>query len=221
MTGTTRRGRHVQRAGYVYNPPVRVEVTRRGRTEYMWRTWVTQNADGTGDAGNVYTSLNATAARAESPDDVVPGSPANGAQSALLAGDLPDTIPADREGRGMFPGSTVTNTNDREGTVTGATTNTVVVNWADSRDDTTESPTGLTVTAAERPDGWTTAGQRVRPNHVVSDNEEHSSAPSTRSTVTVSRSRPQTAPSRAAPVNCRSPARSATTCRPGSGCRHR
>ncbi|WP_406150733.1 hypothetical protein [Streptomyces anulatus] len=171
MTGTTRRGRHVQRAGYVYNPPVRVEVTRRGRTEYMWRTWVTQNADGTGDAGNVYTSLNATAARAESPDDVVPGSPANGAQSALLAGDLPDTIPADREGRGMFPGSTVTNTNDREGTVTGATTNTVVVNWADSRDDTTESPTGLTVTAAERPDGWTTAGQRVRPNHVVSDNE--------------------------------------------------
>ncbi|MFD4795001.1 hypothetical protein [Streptomyces anulatus] len=171
MTGTTRRGRHVQRAGYVYNPPVRVEVTRRGRTEYMWRTWVTQNADGTGDAGNVYTTLNATAARAESPDDVAPGSPANGAQSAILAGDLPDTIPADREGRGLFPGSTVTNTNDREGTVTGATTNTVVVNWADSRDDTTESPTNLTVTTEERPDGWTTAGQRVRPDHIVSDNE--------------------------------------------------
>ncbi|MFJ2225547.1 hypothetical protein ACIOFY_36595 [Streptomyces anulatus] len=169
MTGTTRRGRHVQRAGYVSTPPVRVEVTRRSRTEYMWRTWVTQNADGTGDAGNVYTSLNATAARAESPDDVVPGSPASGAQSSLLAGDLPDTIPADREGRGIFPGSTVRNSNDREGTVTGATTNTVAVDWSDGRNDTTVAPATLTVTGENRADGWTTAGQRVRPNHIVSD----------------------------------------------------
>ncbi|MFI6142453.1 hypothetical protein ACIBCC_30205 [Streptomyces griseus] len=169
MTGTTRRGRHVQRAGFVSNPPVRVEVTRRGRTEHMWRTWVTQNADGTGDAGNVYTSLNATAARAESPDDVVPGSPASGAQSSLLAGDLPDTIPADREGRGIFPGSTVTSTNDREGTVTGATTNTVAVDWADGRNDTTVAPATLSVTGENRADGWTAAGQRVRPTHIVSD----------------------------------------------------
>ncbi|MFB7403371.1 hypothetical protein ACFCZR_24660 [Streptomyces rubiginosohelvolus] len=169
MTGTTRRGRHVQRAGFVATPPVRVEVTRRGRTEYMWRTWVTQNADGTGDAGNVYTSLNATAARAESPEDVVPGSPASGAQSSLLAGDLPDTIPSDREGRGIFPGSTVRNSNDREGTVTGATTNTVAVDWTDGRNDTTVAPATLAVTSENRADGWTTAGQRVRPNHIVSD----------------------------------------------------
>ncbi|MCX5182640.1 hypothetical protein [Streptomyces sp. NBC_00268] len=171
MTGTTKKGRPVQRAGYVYTPPVRVEVTRRGRTEHMWRTWVTENPDGTGAAGNVYTSSNATAARAEAPDDVVPGSPASGAQAALRSGDLPDQIPADRSGRGLFPGSTVTGANDREGTITGANDTTVSVHWSDGNDDTALSPTALTVTDSQRPDGWTASGQRVTPQHVVSDTD--------------------------------------------------
>ncbi|WP_406730736.1 hypothetical protein [Streptomyces sp. NBC_01794] len=172
MDGRTRNGRAVTRSGYVYTSPVRVEVTRNGRTEYMWRTYVTENPDGSGKRGNVFTSLNATAARAQAPDDVVPGSPASGAQSAIQAGNLPDVIPADRNGRGLFPGSTVTGVDGlrtREGTVTGATITTVSVRW--DNDDTADglSPTTLTVTGGDRPDGWTASGQRVTPRHVVTD----------------------------------------------------
>ncbi|WP_345670902.1 hypothetical protein [Streptomyces similanensis] len=171
MEGTTRRGRPNQRVGYVSNAPVRVEVTRRGRTEHMWRTWVTQNPDGTGAAGNVFTSINANAARATAPDDAAPGGPVSGAQAALRSGDLPDSIPTDPHSRGLFPGSTVTGANDRHGTVRGATTNTVSVHWSDGTNEPAVSPTTLTVTDSQRPDGWTPAGQRVTPHHVVSDSE--------------------------------------------------
>ncbi|QOV40166.1 hypothetical protein IM697_18235 [Streptomyces ferrugineus] len=171
MNGTTKNGRPVQRAGYVHQGPVLVDVTRRGRTDQMWRTWVTENPDGTGASGNVYTSVNATAARAEAPDDVVPGSPASGAQAALRSGDLPDQIPTDGGGRGLFPGSTVTSTDDRGGTVTGATDTTVSVHWSDGNDDTAVSPTTVTVTYGQRPDGWTADGHRVTTQSVVSDND--------------------------------------------------
>lgn len=169
IEGTTKRGRTVSRPGYVYVAPVQVEVTRRGRTEFMWRTYVTENADGTGARGNVFTPLNATAARAEAPDNTVPGSPATGAQSDVRTGDLPDTIPTDRAGRGLFPGSTVTGSGDREGTITGATDTTVSVLWGDGDTETGLAPTSLTETTSERPAGWTPAGQRVRPGHVVTD----------------------------------------------------
>ncbi|MGA5454832.1 hypothetical protein ACPCVO_50650 [Streptomyces umbrinus] len=171
MDGTTKKGRPIQRAGYVYTPPVRVEVTRRGRTQYEWRTWVTENSDGTGAAGNVYTSAKATAARAEAPDDVAPGSPVSGAQASLRSGDLPNRIPADRHGRGLFPGSTVTGPNDREGTVTGATDTTAAVRWSNGDDTPSLSPTTLTVTDSQRPDGWTPSGQRVTTQHIVSDTD--------------------------------------------------
>ncbi|MFK0159136.1 hypothetical protein ACIQVK_44585 [Streptomyces sp. NPDC090493] len=169
MNGSTKKGRPVQRAGYVHTAPVLVDVTRQGRATQMWRTWVTENPDGTGAAGNVYTSANATAARAEAPDDVVPGSPASGAQAALRSGALPNQIPADHEGRGLFPGSTVTGTGDREGTVTGATDTTVSVHWSDGNDDTALAPTTLSVIDGQRPDGWTADGHRVTTQNVVSD----------------------------------------------------
>ncbi|MEU5748226.1 hypothetical protein ABZ804_22140 [Streptomyces sp. NPDC047726] len=171
MDGTKKSGRPTQRAGYVYTGPVRVEVTRGGRTMEMWRTRVTENPDGTGSALNVYTSINATAARAEAPDDVVPGSPASGAQASLHTGDLPDVIPADRDGSGLFPGSTVSGSDDREGTITGATSTTVSVHWSGGRDEDSVSPTSLTVTDGQRPDGWTADGQRVTPQHIVSDSD--------------------------------------------------
>ncbi|WP_181800970.1 hypothetical protein [Streptomyces shenzhenensis] len=174
MDGRTRNGRAITRSGYVFAGPVDVEVTRNGRTERMLRTYVTENPDGTGKRGNVFTPLNATAARAETPDDVVPGSPASGAQSAVQAGNLPDLVPADRNGRGLFPGSTVTGVDGlrtREGTVTGATSTTVSVRW--DNDDTADglSPNTLTVTGGDRPDGWTSSGQRVTPRHIVTDTE--------------------------------------------------
>ncbi|MGW8387111.1 UvrD-helicase domain-containing protein [Streptomyces albidoflavus] len=167
--GTTKRGRRLQVAGYVYAAPTEVSVTRRGRSERMWRTWITDNADGSGAAGNVYTPLTATVARAEAPEDVVPGSPANGAQVSVRSGDLPDQIPADRGGRGLFPGSTVTGPGDREGTVTGATDTTVSVRWANGNEEPALSPSTLTATDSRRPDGWTGNGQRLTTQHVVSD----------------------------------------------------
>ncbi|MFF7169669.1 hypothetical protein [Streptomyces pseudovenezuelae] len=174
MDGRARNGRAITRSGYVFTGPVDVEVTRNGRTERMLRTYVTENPDGTGKRGNVFTPLTATAARAETPDDVVPGSPASGAQSAVQAGNLPDLVPADRNGRGLFPGSTVTGVDGlrtREGTVTGATSTTVTVRW--DNDDTADglSPNTLTVTGGDRPDGWTSSGQRVTPRHIVTDTE--------------------------------------------------
>ncbi|MFF8789215.1 hypothetical protein [Streptomyces sp. NPDC015125] len=172
MDGRTRTGRVTTRSGYVFTPPVDVEVTRNGRTERMLRTYVTEHPDGTGKRGNVFTPLNAAAARAEAPDDVVPGSPASGAQSAVQTGNLPDVVPTDRNGRGLFPGSTVIGVDGlqtREGTVTGATNSTVSVRW--DNDDTADglSPNTLTVTGGNRPDGWTPSGQRVTPRHIVTD----------------------------------------------------
>ncbi|MGA5127719.1 SNF2-related protein [Streptomyces pseudogriseolus] len=172
MEGRTKRGRATTRSGYVFTAPVDVEVTRNGRTERMLRTYVTERPDGTGRRGNVFTPLNATAARAEAPDDVVPGFPTSGAQSTVQTGNLPDVIPADREGRGLFPGSTVRGVDGlqtREGTVISATHNTVSVRW--DNDDTADglSPTTLTVTGGDRPDGWTPNGQRVTTRHIVTD----------------------------------------------------
>ncbi|MFM9647764.1 hypothetical protein ACKI1S_16650 [Streptomyces galilaeus] len=174
MDGRTRNGRAITRSGYVFTGPVDVETTRNSRTERMLRTYVTEHPDGTGKRGNVFTPLNATAARAEAPDDVVPGSPASGAQSAVQTGNLPDMVPADRNGRGLFPGSTVTGVDGlrtREGTVTGATNTTVSVRW--DNDDTADglSPNTLTVTGGDRPDGWTSSGQRVTPRHIVTDTD--------------------------------------------------
>ncbi|MCG8971759.1 hypothetical protein [Streptomyces sp. CL12-4] len=173
MDGTTQNGKQIQRAGYVYQGPELVDVTRHGRTEQMWRTWVTENPDGTGASGNVYTTHNAAAARAEAPDDVAPGSPVSGAQSTVRSGNLPDRVPTDRNGRALFPGSTVTGVRGiraQEGTVTGATDRTVSVRWDDDTEDGV-NPASLAVTSSARPDGWTTNGQQIRPDAVVADTD--------------------------------------------------
>ncbi|WP_370418997.1 hypothetical protein AB8O64_11110 [Streptomyces sp. QH1-20] len=172
IDGTTRRGRAVTRAGYVLDPPERVTVTRRGRTEDMWRTTIGETPDGrTDNRGAVYTPLNASAARAEAPEGNVPGAPESGAQGNVISGDLPDTIATDIRGHGLFPGSHVTGSGDRDGTVIGVTDTSVSVRWADGDTDNGVAPTSLTVDDTEdrRPAGWTSTGQRLRPGHVVSD----------------------------------------------------
>ncbi|MFI1201624.1 hypothetical protein ACH4VR_19595 [Streptomyces sp. NPDC020883] len=172
IDGTTRRGRRVTRAGYVLDTPERVTVARRGRTEDMWRTTIGETPDGrTGSRGTVYTPLNASAARAEAPETAAPGTPASGAQGDVMTGDLPDRIATDSHGRGLFPGSHVTGSSDRDGTVTGVTDTTVSVRWTDGDTDNGVAPTSLTVdhAADRRPAGWTSTGQRLRPGHVVSD----------------------------------------------------
>ncbi|MER5301319.1 hypothetical protein ABT039_17855 [Streptomyces lasiicapitis] len=172
IDGTTHRGRAVTRAGYVLDTPERVTVTRRGRTEEMWRTTIGGRPDGrSGHRGTVYTPLHASAARVEAPETNVPGAPATGAQGDVLNGDLPDTIATDTRGRGLFPGSHVTGSGDREGTVTGVTDTTVSVRWAGGDTDNGVAPTSLTIAGTDdrRPAGWTSTGQRVRPGHIVSD----------------------------------------------------
>ncbi|MFH8466033.1 hypothetical protein [Streptomyces sp. NPDC017991] len=172
IDGTTRRGRAVTRAGYVLDAPQRVTVTRKGRTEDMWRTTIGETADGrTGSRGTVYTPLNASAARAEPSEAAAPGAPASGAQGDVISGDLPDIIATDTRGAGLFPGSHITGGGDRDGTVTGVTDTTVSIRWADGDTDNAVAPSSLTVndTQDRRPTGWTSTGQRLRPGHVVSD----------------------------------------------------
>ncbi|MFD9190403.1 hypothetical protein ACFWCA_19495 [Streptomyces phaeochromogenes] len=174
MEGTTKAGHPTTRPGYVFTAPKLVDVTHNGRAESMWRILITEHADGTGKRGNIYTSPNATVARATAPDDTMPGSPLSGAQSDVLTGNLLDVVPADRNGRGLFPGSTVLGTNglrSQEGTITGATSNTVSVRWDDGDTADALSPTTLAVTGGDRPDGWTAAGQRVTARHIVTDTE--------------------------------------------------
>lgn len=174
IDGSTRRGRPVTRAGYVLDTPERVTVTRKGRTEDMWRTTIGESPDGrTGSRGTVYTPLNASAARAEPPESAAPGAPASGAQGDVISGDLPDSIATDTRGAGLFPGSHITGSGDRDGTVTGVTDTTVSVRWADGDTDNAVAPASLTVTDSDdrRPTGWTSTGQRLRPGHVVSDED--------------------------------------------------
>ncbi|MFI1012653.1 hypothetical protein [Streptomyces sp. NPDC020965] len=169
IDGTTRKGRAVTRAGYVLDSPQQVTVTRQGRTEDMLRTIIAENPDGrAGSRGTVYTPINASAARAQPPEDTAAGAPQSGAQSDVLSGDLPDTIATDAQGRGLFPGRRVTDHGDREGTVTGVTDTTVSVRWADG-DTTDVTPTSLTADPAadHRPTGWTSTGQRLRPGQIV------------------------------------------------------
>ncbi|MFD7334914.1 hypothetical protein ACFV98_02775 [Streptomyces violascens] len=172
IDGTNRRGRALTRAGYVVDTPQQVTVTRRGRTEDMWRTTIGQNPDGqTRARGVIYTPLHASAARAEAPKASAPDAPASGAQGTVASGALPDTIATDARSRGLFPGTAVTGNGDREGTVTGVTDTTVSVRWADGDTDNNVAPSSLRISESgdSRPEGWTATGQRIRPGHVVAD----------------------------------------------------
>ncbi|MYW67154.1 hypothetical protein GTY65_24245 [Streptomyces sp. SID8379] len=172
IDGTTRRGRAVTRAGYVLTAPETVSVTRRGRTEDMLRTTISESPDGrSGDRGVVYTPLNASAARAEAPDTDAPTTLPTGAQGAVIDGNLPDRIATDTRGRGLFPGTNVTGSGDRQGTVTGVTDTTVSIRWADGDTDNGIAPASLTAddTTDLRPAGWTATGQRIRPGSLVAN----------------------------------------------------
>ncbi|NEA53578.1 DEAD/DEAH box helicase family protein [Streptomyces sp. SID13666] len=174
VEGTTKGGRPVTRAGFVMSPPVRIAVTRRGHTEDMWRTHISESPDAkSGVRGVVYTPLDGAAAKVDAQDIIRPqGAPATGAEGDVIAGNIADSVPADAAGHGVFPGSTVTGTDGREGAVLGATSTSADIHWAgDDTPDDGVAPTTLNVTdgGASRPTGWTSNGQRVRPGHVVSE----------------------------------------------------
>ncbi|RSS97241.1 hypothetical protein EF903_01590 [Streptomyces sp. WAC05292] len=172
IEGITKTGTPRTLAGYVVDGPREVSTVRARRVQGMYRAVIAENPDGRGERGSVWVLPDATAARATRDDaDQVDGAPQSGADSDVLTGRISGRVPTDRAGRGLFPGSVVTDDDGREGVVTGATASNARVQFGDDRSDDTHAPTSLTVTdgGAARPSGWTPDGNRVRTGSVVGD----------------------------------------------------
>ncbi|MFD7763576.1 helicase-related protein [Streptomyces microflavus] len=174
IEGTTKNGTPRTLAGYVVDGPQEVPSTRARRVQDMYRVLISDTPEGRGKRNSVWVMPDATAARATRDDsDQIDGAPQTGADSDVLTGRISERVPTDRNGNGLFPGSTVTANDGREGVVTGANAGTANVQFGDDRTDDTQSPTSLNVTdgGAARPSGWTTDGHLVRPGHVAGDRE--------------------------------------------------
>lgn len=172
VDGTTKRGTPRTLAGYVVDGPKQIPTTRAHRTQAMYRVLIADDPDGKGSP--VWVMPDAAVARATRDDtDQFEGAPQTGADADVLAGRISDTVPTDRDGNGIFPGSVVTDGNGNDGVVTGASANSVRAQFGDSRSEEDYSPTSLHVTdgGAARPSGWTADGHRVRPGNVVGDQD--------------------------------------------------
>ncbi|MFD4933404.1 UvrD-helicase domain-containing protein [Streptomyces virginiae] len=173
IDGITKQGRAVTRAGYVVDGPKQIDTTRSGRVQGMYRVLISDTADGrNGKRESVWISLDATAARATRDDaDRTEGAPETGADSDVRTGRVAERVATDPNGNGLFPGSTVTDDNGREGVVTGVTASNANVQFGDDRTDDAHAPTTLNVTdgGAARPAGWTADGHLVRLGNVVGD----------------------------------------------------
>ncbi|WP_146207073.1 UvrD-helicase domain-containing protein [Streptomyces tirandamycinicus] len=173
VDGTTKRGTARTLAGYVVDGPKSIPTTQARRLQDMYRVLIADAPDSR-DGKPVWVRPDAAAARATRDDaDQFQGSPQTGADSDVLTGRIADRVPTDRNANGLFPGAIVTNDDGREGVVTGASANSVRVQFGDDRTDDDHAPTSLNVTdgGAARPDGWTTGGHRVRPGNIVSDRD--------------------------------------------------
>ncbi|MFC8645064.1 UvrD-helicase domain-containing protein, partial [[Kitasatospora] papulosa] len=173
IDGTTKRGTARTLAGHVVGEPKLIPVTKKGRATDMYRVLVADSPDAR-SGSPVYVMPDAAAARATRDDaDQFQGSPQTGADSDVLTGRIADNVPTDTRGNGLFPGSLVTDNNGTEGVVTGASANSVRVQFGDDRTDDDHSPTSLAVTdgGAARPSGWTAGGHLVRDGNVVGDRD--------------------------------------------------
>lgn len=173
VEGVTKQGTARTLAGYVVGGPVEKSVTRKGRAKTMLRVLVADTPDArTGSP--VYVDVDAAAARATRDDaDQFDGAPQTGADSDVLTGRIADIVPTDAAGNGLFPGSVVTDDDGNEGVVTGASANSVRVQFGDDRSDDEHAPSSVNVTdgGAARPSGWTPDGRRVRTGNVVGDRD--------------------------------------------------
>lgn len=173
VDGTTKGGTARTLAGYVVGGPETKPVTRKGRAQDMLRVLIADTPDArTGSP--VYVPMDGAAARATRDDeDQFQGSPFTGADSDVLTGRIAERVPTDANGNGLFPGSVVTDDNGREGVVTGASANSVRVQFGDDRTDDEHAPTSISVTdgGAGRPAGWTLDGHLVREGNVVGDRD--------------------------------------------------
>ncbi|MFF0754392.1 UvrD-helicase domain-containing protein [Streptomyces sp. NPDC004267] len=174
IDGESKTGTARTLAGYVVGEsPKQLPAVRKGRSLEMYRVLIADTPDArTGKP--VWVPLDAAAARAARDDaDQFQGSPQTGADSDVLTGRIAGRVPTDANGNGLFPGSLVTDDDGNEGVVTGASANSVRVQFGDDRTDDDHSPTSLNVTdgGAARPAGWTPDGHRVAEGNVVGNRE--------------------------------------------------
>ncbi|MFB7890268.1 helicase-related protein [Cellulosimicrobium cellulans] len=171
--GFDQNGRDLTESGVALSwpQPVRVDVRGAGR-EPMYAVVVGENADGTGPRRVVFAKADAVAARAVPEANAAEDAQAltDGAESDVLNGRMPEYVPVDRAGHGLFPGTGVARTSDgRQGVVKTSSGRDVVVLW----DNGTEAPIAANAVDSidgnqTRPEGWTAGGRRVRPGAVVS-----------------------------------------------------
>ncbi|WP_158716906.1 helicase-related protein [Streptomyces rimosus] len=172
VEGTTKQGTPRTLAGYVVDGPKQIPATRNHRTRDMYRVLIADTPNGKG--APVWVMPDAAAARATRDNSAqVEGAPHTGADADVLAGRIADTVPTDRNGNGIFPGSVVTDAEGNDGVVTGASASSVRARFGDSRSEEDHSPTSLHVTdgGAARPTGWTGDGHRVRTGNVVGEKD--------------------------------------------------
>ncbi|MGA5411579.1 UvrD-helicase domain-containing protein [Streptomyces lavendulocolor] len=173
IDGTTKNGAPRSVAGYVVRAPEEIAVTRKRRSLTLYRVQLADNPDArTGTP--VWVPLDAAAARATRDDaDQFQGAPQTGADSDVLTGRVAGQVPTDASGTGLFPGSVVTDDDGQEGVITGASANSVRVQFGDDRTDDEHAPTSLNVTdgGAARPTGWTPGGHQVHTGHLVGDRD--------------------------------------------------
>lgn len=173
VDGVTKQGSARTLAGHVVDGPTLIPVTRKGRATEMYRVLIADSPDAR-SGSPVYVMPDAAAARATRDDaDQFQDSQQTGADSDVLTGRMADNVPTDSRGNGLFPGSLVTDDNGKEGVVTGASANSVRVQFGDDRTDDDHAPTSVNVTdgGAARPTGWTSDGHRVDTGNVVGDRD--------------------------------------------------
>jgi N12 class adenine-specific DNA methylase/superfamily I DNA/RNA helicase len=172
IDGITKRGTSRTLAGYVVGGPELVPTEQARKVQDMYRVLIADTPDGKGARGSVWVAQDATAARATG-DASDTGSLQTGADSDVLTGRISGRVANDADGNGLFPGSTVTDDDGREGVVVGATAGTAQVQFGDDRTDDAHAPSSLTVTdgGAARPTGWTPDGHRVDTGNVVGDRD--------------------------------------------------
>ncbi|MEQ7008322.1 DEAD/DEAH box helicase family protein, partial [Actinopolymorpha sp. B17G11] len=172
VTGIDTRGREKTLAGWVVGGPNPVTVSRGRRgTRRMFALTIGQDRDGSdGTRDQVYVPIDGVAARADRPDaeDPSKGGALSLAETDVMQGNLPEKLPVDSAGKGLYPGSVVSR-GGKQGIVTWVSRKAATVNWGDGGERDEERPGLLTIDgdSQARPPGWTVGGERVRAGQMV------------------------------------------------------
>jgi N12 class adenine-specific DNA methylase len=176
VDGDNGNGSATTRVGHVLGTPEPVTVHEPGKTPRKGtRTTIGQTHDGEGDRETVLSPAESVAARATRDEDAgSEADPQSAPESTVLAGRSGDRVPVDANGVGVFPGSVVTR-GDSSGYVNETDDLNAMVRWSGKKHDETVRAGLLTVDADQqnRPHGWTSTGQQVKPGHYVETPDGH------------------------------------------------